>query len=250
MDDRPCSEHERLEPPPVPPSLVRVFERAFGRLNLKRPAPVFRASFHPFAGLRSAIRLRGSLATARVADVLESAPAVVLDAVAEILVARLFRRTPSREARAVYLGYVCSPTVRQSIDSARHQRSRPRWHPQPGRTFDLEAIFARLNRRYFQGRIVVAGLGWSARASRMVLGRYDPGHGAITINRRLDSARVPSFVLDYLVFHEMLHAEFPVEPNGHRRAIHSRKFCDAEKQFPDYRRALRWLKSHSFAGAR
>jgi hypothetical protein len=250
MDDRPCSEFERLEPPTVPSSLDQAFERAFRRLNLKRPAPVFQASFHPFAGLRSAIRLRGSLATARVADVLETAPAVVLDAVAEILVARLFRHTPSREARAVYLGHVLSPTVRDRIDSARRRRSRPRWHPQPGRTFDLEAIFTRLNRRFFQSRISVAGLGWSARASRTVLGHYDPGHRAITINRRLDSPKVPRFILDYLVFHEMLHAEYPVEPNGHRRSIHSPKFREAEKKFPGYRRAMRWLKSHSFAGAR
>jgi SprT-like family protein len=250
MDAPSCSELERLEPASLPLSLDRVFERAFRRLGMKRPAPVFRASFYPFAGLRSSIRLRDNLATARVADVLETAPPVALDAVAEILVARLFRRTPSREARAVYLGHVCSPAVRKSIDAARRRRSRPRWRPQPGRTFDLEAIFTRLNRRYFQGRISVAGLGWSARASRTVLGHYDPGHAAITINRRLDSPRVPRIVLDYLVFHEMLHAEFPVEPNGHRRAIHSPKFREAEKKYPGYLRAIRWLKSHAFAGSR
>lgn len=250
MDDRPCSEHERFERAAAPSPLDEVFERAFRRLNLKRPSPVFRASFRPFAGLRSSIRLRGDLATAGLADVLAAAPAVVLDAVAEILVARLFRRTPSREARAVYLGYICSPAVRASIDAARRSRSRPHWHTEPGRHFDLTAIFTRLNHGYFQGRIPVAGLGWSARVSRTVLGHYDSGHGAITINRRLDSARVPRYVLDYLVFHEMLHAEFPVEPNGHRRAIHSPKFREAEKKFPGYRRAIRWLKSHAFPGAR
>jgi len=36
----------------------------------------------------------------------------------------------------------------------------------------------------------------------------------------------------------MLHAEFPVEPNGARRVIHSRKFREAEKKFPEYHRAI------------
>jgi len=233
-----------------PPALERVFERAFRRLGLNRPAPVFSATFYPFAGLRSSIRLRGNLAAARVADVLEAAPVVVLDAVAEILVARLFGRTPSREARAVYLRFVLSPAIRPRIESVRRCRSRPHSNPRPGRAFDLGAIFTRLNRRYFTGRISVSGLRWSARPLRTVLGHYDPGHGTITVNRCLDSPRVPRYVLDYLVFHEMLHAEFPVEPNGARRVIHSRKFREAEKKFPEYHRAIGWLKAHSFAGAR
>jgi hypothetical protein len=237
------------EPEPAPP-LEPVFERAFRRLGLKRPAPRFRAAFHPFAGLRSAIHMRGDMATARVADVLRAAPPLVLDAVAEILVARLFGRTPSREARAVYLRYVFSPSVRSGIDLARRRRSRSRSRPPQGRFFDLQVIFARLNRRYFQGTIDVTGLGWSARALRTILGHYDSGLGTITINRRLDSPRVPRFVVEYLVFHEMLHAEFPVRPNGHRRVIHSREFRNSEKRFPEYRRAIRWLKLHSIAGAR
>jgi hypothetical protein len=251
MDQRAQLELSGFDPEPEPsPPLEPAFERAFRRLGLKRSAPIFRATFHPFAGLRSAIRLRGDLITARVADVLRPAPPLVLDAVAEILVARLFGRTPSREARAVYLRYVLSPSVRPGIDSTRRRRARPRWRSPQGRFFDLQVIFARLNRRYFQGKIRVLGLGWSARASRTILGHFDPGLETITINSRLDSPHVPRFVVEYLMFHEMLHTEFPVRPNGHRRLIHSREFRNAERQFPEYRRAVRWLKVHSIAGAR
>ena len=251
MDQSPQLELSGMNPEPEPSHpLEPAFERAFRRLGLKRSAPIFRATFHPFASLRSAIRLRGDLVTARVADVLRAAPPLVLDAVAEILVARLFGRTPSREARAVYLRYVLSPSVRPGIDSARRHRSRPRWRSLPGQFFDLRAIFARLNRRHFQEKIRVMGLGWSERASRTILGHYDPGLETITINCRLDSPRVPRFVVEYLMFHEMLHTQFPVEPNGHRRLVHSREFRNAEKQFPEYPRAIRWLKAHSIAGAR
>lgn len=251
MDQRPQLELSGLNPEPGPsPPLEPAFERAFRRLGLKRPAPTFRVTFHPFPGMRSAIRLRGDLITARVADVLRAAPPLVLDAVAEILVARLFGRTPSREARAVYLRHVLSPSVRPGIDLARRRRTRPRWRSRPGRFFDLHVIFARLNRRYFQGKIEVVGLGWSARASRTILGHYDPGLGTITLNCRLDSPHVPRYVVEYLVIHEMLHTQFPVRPNGYRRVIHSREFRNAEKQFPEYPRAIRWLKAHSIGGAR
>ncbi len=250
MNDVPHQLPLSFEPGPAPSGLAHVFERAFRRLHLSRPAPAFHAAFHPSAGLRSSIRLRDNLVSARVADVLEAAPALVLDAVAEILVARLFRRKPSREARAVYLRFILSPALRPRIDSLRRSRSRPRSDSRRGQHVDLAAIFDRLNRRYFNGRISVSALVWSARPLRSILGHYDSGHGLITINRSLDSPRVPRYVLDYLMFHEMLHAEFPVEPNGHRRAIHSRKFREAEKQFLEYHRAIRWLKAHSFAGAR
>ena len=87
-------------------------------------------------------------------------------------------------------------------------------------------------------------------ASRTILGHYDPGLGTITLNCRLDSPHVPRYVVEYLVIHEMLHTQFPVRPNGYRRVIHSREFRNAEKQFPEYPRAIRWLKAHSIAGAR
>jgi len=84
MDQRPQLELSGLNPEPGPsPPLEPAFERAFRRLGLKRPAPTFRVTFHPFPGMRSAIRLRGDLITARVADVLRAAPPLVLDAVAK-----------------------------------------------------------------------------------------------------------------------------------------------------------------------
>jgi len=222
--------------------LDAVFRRAFRRLGLKRPAPEFRVDYRPFAGLRSSIHLRGNCAVVHLADVLAGASALVNEAVAEILLAQLFRRRPSHEARACYLAYVYSPAMRHRIDETRRRRGCKRLLPPRGRHFDLEETFDRLNRRFFAGALARPRLGWSMRRARSILGHYDSAHGAIIISRWFDSPQVPRYLVEYLVYHEMLHIQFPVERDGHRRIVHSRAFREAERKFPHYERARRRLK--------
>ncbi len=219
-----------------------VFARVFRRLGVRRPVPDFRVEYFPFAGLRSTIRLRGNLVEVRLSDLLAGAPPLVFEALAEILMARVLLRKPSREARECYLAYVFTPGFRRRVDEARRARGSKRMLPARGHHFDLEAIFRRLNRRFFRGELPAPRLGWSPRRSRTILGHYDSGHGAILINRRMDDPSVPTYVIEYLVFHEMLHMKFPVELDGHRRVVHARKFLEAEKKFPHYEQVRQRLK--------
>jgi SprT-like family len=219
-----------------------VFARVFRRLGIRRSVPDFHIEYRPFSSLRSNIHLRGNRARVRISDVLEEAPPIVLEALAEILLAQLFRLEASREARECYLAYVFEPAVRRRIDETRRRRSRLRLLPARGRYFDLEEIFARVNARFFERRLSCRRIGWSARPSRSVLGHYDPAHNTITISRSLDAASVPEDVVEYLVFHEMLHIRFPLERRGPRRVVHSRAFREAEKTYPHYRRVRDRLK--------
>jgi hypothetical protein len=50
----------------------------------------------------------------------------------------------------------------------------------------------------------------------------------------------PSFVLDYLLAHEVLHVVLP--PRG--RCWHHRAFRIAERLLPNYHRANKWLERH------
>lgn len=218
------------------------FERVFRRLSLRRPMPAFQVEFRAFAGLRSTIHLRNEHARVRISDVLAEAPPLVFEALAEILLAQLFRRRPSREARECYLAYVFRPTVRRRIDEARRRRGYKRLLPAAGGTFDLEEIFDDLNRRFFQSKFPRARLGWTPRRSRTILGHYDSAHRTISVSRWLDSPSVPRYLVEYLVFHEMLHMRYPVARRGHRRVIHSSEFLAAEKKFPQYEHARRRLK--------
>jgi len=170
------------------------------------------------------------------------APPIVLEALAEILLTQLFRRRPSEEARECYMAYIFDPAVRRRVDEARRTRSRVRLLPARGCHFDLAEIFARLNHRFFNGELSPCRIGWSARPSRSVLGRYDPAHHVIMISRCLDSESIPLEIVEYLVFHEMLHICIPLERRGSRRVVHSRAFHEAEKAFPNYRRVRERLK--------
>jgi hypothetical protein len=175
-------------------------------------------------------------------DVLQEAPLLVLEALAEILLCKVYRWRASREARECYLAHILSPGVRLRIDLARRQRGIKRLLPARGRWHDLEEIYHRLNLQFFSNELSVAQLGWSVQRSRTTLGHYDAGHGVIVINRALDSPKSPSHLVEYLVFHEMLHVLFPVVRNGHRRVVHSREFREAEREFPQYEEARRSLK--------
>jgi len=221
---------------------AELFLRVFRRLRLGAVLPSLRVELRPFAGLRSTICLRKGQLEVCLSDVLQDAPVLVLEALAEILLCKVYRRRASREARECYLAYVLRPVVRHRIDQARRQRGSKRLLPPHGRWHNLEEIFQRLNRQFFKGELSLTRLGWSLHKSRTTLGHYDAGHGMIVINRALDTPEAPALLVEYLVFHEMLHMRFPVERNGHRRVVHSREFRKAEREFPKYEEARKNLK--------
>ena len=221
---------------------ARSFARVFRRLGLRRPLPDFRVEYRPYAGLRSTVHLKGNVVQARLSDLMAESPPLVLEALAEILLAKLFRRTASREARECYLAFVFKESTRRKIEETRRERGRKRQRPARGSCFDLEEIFADLNHGYFDGRLPAPRLGWSSKRSRTILGHYDSAHSTITISRLLDSPKVPRCVVEHLVYHEMLHIRYPVERVGHRRIVHSDEFREAERRFPHYEEARRRLK--------
>ncbi len=228
----------------MPPDAEIAFAKVYRRMGLNGPPPRFRVGYYPFAGLRSTISRRGaeSPVEARLSDLLVSAPALVLEALAEILIASLFRRRPSREARDCYRAYVLAPAMRRRIDAVRRERGTKHLLTPRGKCYDLEKLFAGLNRNYFGGKLLPPRLGWSLVRARTVLGHYDSAHRTITVSRWLDSPSVPRYVVEYLVFHEMLHMRFPTERKGTCRILHSPAFRVAEKQFPQFRQARRYLK--------
>jgi predicted metal-dependent hydrolase len=111
-----------------------------------------------------------------------------------------------------------------------------------GRVYDLPSLFDRLNRLYFDSQLKLQ-VRWSARAlpkakRSVLLGSYQDESKTITLSRRLDNPRVPLYFVEYVLFHEMLHAVFPRD--DHR--MHTEKFRTFERMHPDYERAVKWEK--------
>ena len=209
--------------------------------------PAFEIRFFPYSNLSHTIRGRQGKIFVRISDILSNAPAEVLTAVLIILLHKLFSDEPAPEGyRKVYRSYVSQDEVRLKIRWIRSQRGRKHLTSEQGQVFDLRQIFHKLNRQYFSERIDNLRLSWSRRRGRRVLGHYDPAHRTIVINQRLDHALVPKLVLEYVLYHEMLHAFLGDRCRSGRRSVHDRNFCEAEKRFHHYALAREFIRSSLF----
>jgi predicted metal-dependent hydrolase len=118
-----------------------------------------------------------------------------------------------------------------------------------GRAYDLQAIFDRLNRRYFSGKLD-ARITWGNAVRKknrrsIKMGSFSVEDRIIRIHPVLDDADVPEFVVAWIVFHEMLHGKHEVRRVHGRRCFHSREFAEEERAFEDYERACTWEREHS-----
>ena len=100
-----------------------------------------------------------------------------------------------------------------------------------GRHFDLTAVFARVNGAYFEGRMSPPHLAWSRSVLRQEFGRYESSRDTVTLNRALDHPDVPERVVEYVLYHELLHKELGVQVRAGRRQVHPRAFREAERRF-------------------
>ena len=205
--------------------------------------PEFRIEFYPFASVNNTIRLRGSQVHARLSDLLQGAPVTVLAAIAHILLAKLYGKPVERLQSSRFRRYVSSREMRTKAHLLRQVRGRKRIESAQGRFYDLEEIFEELNRRFFYGLLARPRMTWSQVHSRHSLAHYDPAHNTIVVSRVFDHPQVPSYAVEYIVYHEMLHLKHPVKLRGSRRCVHGPEFQAEEKLFPQLEEAKLFLKS-------
>jgi predicted metal-dependent hydrolase len=220
---------------------AELFARVFKSFKPRSPVPEVRVEFRRFANANSTIRLEAGRLLVRISDLLEGAPAPVLEALAHILIAKLFRREVPPIYNYRYRLYLHRREVRRSIHLIRQIRGRKVIGGPKGTHFDLEEIFDELNRRHFDGLLARPALGWSPRPSRSILGHFDPSHNAIIVSRSLDRPDMPRLAVEYIVFHEMLHLRYPVEHRGAARRVHPAAFRAAERAFPGFKEARQHL---------
>lgn len=226
--------------------LKRVFYDAFHQLDrggkrFQLDVDAIEVKFYPYAGLHHTIRARSGRIYVRLSDLFQSAPPEVIQALACLLVARLLSCKAPRDQERIYRAYAFSPQLLRASDIARRQRGRKVISSASGQVYDLERIFARLNRRYFNGEISKPVLTWSKRRARSILGHHDSAHETITISKILDARDVPEWFVEYILFHEMLHIKHPARIVNGRRYYHTSAFRAEEQSFPRYQHAQEWL---------
>src|SRR6266849_9171382 len=227
--------------------LQRVFSEAFRQFDRERRSRIrpdlrdIEVKFYPYAGLHHTIRVRAGRVYVRLSDLFQTAPPEVTRALAFLLVARLLSRKAPRDQERIYRAFAFSPQLLRASDLARRQRGRKVVSSANGKVYDLEKIFVRLNRRYFDGEMEKPVLTWSQRRARSILGHHDAAHDTITISKTLDSREVPEWFVEYILFHEMLHIKHPARIVNGRRYYHTTAFRAEEQSFPRYQHAQEWL---------
>ena len=232
---------ESAQPPETPEAICA---RVFRGLKPRTPLPEIRIRFRPYANPDSSARFQDGRLELHISDLLEAAPAPVLEALFHILLGKLLHRPVPRRYALRYRSYLNRRDMQRSIHLVRQMRGRKFVSGPQGACYNLEEVFEDLNGRFFGGLLARPLLGWSRRASRSALGHWDPSHNAIVLSKLLDSPRVPRPVLEFILFHEMLHLRFPAQTRGGRRRVHTREFRAAERAFPglkQVREALRRL---------
>jgi predicted metal-dependent hydrolase len=222
--------------------ILEIFHETYRELRPRAPMPAMQVRFYPFANINNTIRLRQGELKIRLSDLLEGAPESILQAIAHILLAKLYRKQIEPLHATRYRRYTNSRELTEKAHLVRQMRGRKNLHGTQGSVYDLEEIFEDLNRRFFFGLMARPQLTWSNTHSRRRLGHYDPAHNAIVISKIFDHAGVPRYAIEYLLYHEMLHLKHPVKLRGSRRCVHGMEFQAEEKLFPQLGQALTFLK--------
>lgn len=216
-------------------------QRMFTRIGCDGRPPHFQVEFYPYSSLTLTIRRREEAVYVRFSDLLQRAPLEVLEAAAALLLSRVYRRRAPRVLVQPYLQYARSDRTRGRIHLMRSRRVRRVPTVAQGRHYDLGVLFDRLNQQYFAGELRRPHIGWSTRSWRRQFGCYDPGPNQIVLNRRMDRPGVPQFVVEYVLFHEMLHLKHPTRRSGCTLVSHSREFRGEEKRFAEFSIARKYL---------
>jgi len=150
-------------------------------------------------------------------------------------------------------GRAADGEVRRFMNANLHRvRRSPRQIPALvtcGRVFDLGAVYADINARFFGARLQVPitwgrGVG-RARRGGLTFGSYDPVLALIRIHPVLDRPSVPRYFIESVVYHEMLHHHMGGVPDRAGRTVyHTRAFREAEARFPQHEMALEWEKAN------
>lgn len=220
--------------------LQEIFEniyRQVGRSRIKK----IEAKFYPYRSLKHTVEWNTWRIRAKVNHRFRNAPVRILEFVSLILIAKVYKLKVDKNVRVQYQEYVL--TLAQTLPAPRHNRLDS--YQSQGKIYDLSAIFTALNQVYFNNTITMPVLGWSKKNSYRRLGFYDAERNLLVISRIFDNKKIPEEVVRYLVYHEMLHIQYPAQKREGRRLVHTAEFKGTEQNYPRYEEINRWLKSFS-----
>ena len=172
----------------------------------------------------------------RVSDRLADAPEEILESIA-------------RWARGGRGSGVAGRTVRAYVQQMPYpeEGEAPRALESKGMFHDLATLMDKVRDEHLP-RVRVRGVGWARaprrrrrRSGSVRLASFQEASRTIRVHPALDSPHVPAWVVEFLLFHELLHAKLgsTVDAAGRTR-FHTPTFRQMERDHPDCGRYLEW----------
>ena len=101
-----------------------------------------RVRYKKYANANSRISLQDGRLLVEISDLLESAPAPIQEALASVLLAKLFGRTPDKNCMAQYRHYLNRADMRRSLHSVKRERGRKAYGEPQGKVYNLAYLFS------------------------------------------------------------------------------------------------------------
>ena len=215
-------------------ALVLLSERANLAASRKRMLPV-QASLSNTAALYRARQFPDHIELV-VHEGFCEAPAEVIEALVQIVFVR------SSPARRKLLREFAASEAFTRLARDLSARPEPPGNPQ-GRCYNLEEVFQRVNAVYFEGRLERPRIAWSRKLTTRKMGHYESASDTVMVSRTLDDPSVPLILVDFIMYHELLHKKLGVKVIGVRRYGHTPEFRKAEKAFLQYAQAQAFLQA-------
>lgn len=198
--------------------------------------------FYSYTTLKNTIKKKEQGIVIRISDMLRDSPKDVMFSLILLLFSKLEGRKIPKDQEKIYKDYVNSKKMIGRIKKRRKERVKKNLAGPFGDHYNLKDSFARINEKYFDSQIPQPILSWSERPTKTRFGHHDEALNTIVISKTLDDRKIPRYLLDYVMFHELLHIKHEIEYKNGRRKVHSSDFKKDEKNFPQKDRAEALLK--------
>ncbi|NYT03335.1 MAG: SprT family zinc-dependent metalloprotease [Candidatus Methanofastidiosa archaeon] len=197
------------------------------------------SEYYSYKSIKNTARVKKGILYVRVSDRLREAPFEVKESLAYILLSKIKGIRVAPRYKRTYNDYIHNLIINESFDNINGI------HDPVGRYFDLDEIFSTINNNFFSNEISKPSLRWSKKRAYRIFGRYDRSKNEIVVSSLLDDKRTPKFVVEYIMYHEMLHVKFGFIYKRGRRKIHTGQFKKEEEKFPFYKESIDYLKKIS-----
>ncbi|UCE45416.1 MAG: hypothetical protein JSU93_00530 [Methanobacteriota archaeon] len=216
-------------------------EEAFRTINAQVSDGDVDACFYPYKELKHTWRARNGRLAFRISDYMRGSPDDVLESAAWFLTCRARGEECPKSFSSRYLEHVRSAEFWSNCRPLYISRARNLSFKPIGNARDLNAAFESVRLCHFRGGLEKPDLAWARESpSRRIAFLHQPLK-VLAVNRTLDSEMIPTFVLEFVIYHELLHAVMGCQAYPDRRVYHTNEFRARERQFAKHDEARRWL---------